>query len=74
MEFQIGDVVILKSGGPSMTISMILNENSEEQNIAIYNALKMRGFTGTVIHCTWFDEPTNDFKKDFFKESMLKKV
>jgi uncharacterized protein YodC (DUF2158 family) len=43
--FQTGDVVMLKSGGPYMTVSYILSENS------------MAGTAGD-LDCQWFDGPT----------------
>ena len=74
MELSIGDVVILNSGGPSMTVDMILDKNSEGPLSVLYKQLKMSGFTdNTAISCKWFDEPTNSFKQDFFKLEMLRK-
>lgn len=73
MDYEIGDVVLLKSGGPAMTVDMVIDNNSKGPLLVIYNQLRMRGFTGSAILCKWFDEPTNSFKQDYFKIEMIKK-
>jgi len=40
MDFKVGDVVVLKSGGPNMTIEKIGPRNSTNAE--------------NVIHCVWF--------------------
>jgi uncharacterized protein YodC (DUF2158 family) len=61
MDFKVGDIVTLKSGGPKMTIKKTepLNSNDAE----------------TVIHCVWFvniqgDEQLRDGK--FILETLIK--
>jgi len=56
MEFKVGDIVILKSGGPEMTIENI-------GPLSFYSKT-----TGT--HCCWFDN--NVIKRDAFPFEVLK--
>jgi len=62
MDFKVGDVVALKSGGPNMTVKKTdsLNSNNAEN----------------FIHCVWFvniqgDEQVKDGK--FVPETLIKK-
>lgn len=52
-EFKIGDVVVLKSGGPKMTVSMILNEDEKEE------------YTGDCL-CCWFTPDHMQFLNEVF--------
>ena len=58
MDFKEGDIVVLKSGGPEMTI----------ENIGPLN------FYSKIIgaHCCWFN--ANDLKRDVFTFDVLKKI
>ena len=46
MDFKVGDVVVLKSGGPKMTIEKIAPRNSTNSE--------------NVIHCVWFSNVQGD--------------
>lgn len=61
--FKIGDVVKLKSGGPEMTISILVNER-EPHNLA-----SIPHFRGTY-ECKWFE---GDSLKsgNFFQDTLL---
>ncbi len=51
-----GDVVKLKSGGPSMTVQRIIG--SDHSNLGLKAAdefLKMRGFREGDVVCNWFE-------------------
>jgi len=61
MDFEVGDVVVLKNGGPNMTIEKIGTRNSTNAE--------------NVIHCVWFgnlqgDEQLKDGK--FVSETLIK--
>jgi len=62
MDFKVGDVVVLKSGGPKMTISKIEPSNSNDAE---------------TVKCVWFDrlhdgnEKLNDGK---FVSETLKRL
>jgi len=55
MDFKAGDVVVLKSGGPKMTIEKIGPKNSNNEEI--------------VAHCVWFEN--NQPKEDRFNPATL---
>lgn len=62
--FRVGDIVKLKSGGPSMTVKVL--------KIGFYPDEKgnlQEGFQG-FIACTWFDN-MGEIKQEVFKQEML---
>jgi len=62
MDFKVGDVVELKSGGPKMTIEKIAPRNSTDSE--------------NVIHCVWFDnyQGNEQLKREtFVTETLIKK-
>jgi len=63
MDFKIGDIVVLKSDGPKMTIEKIGSRNSNNAE--------------TVIHCVWFDnlQGNEQLKREtFVTETLIKKT
>ncbi len=56
-EFKVGDVVVLKSGSPAMTIEKF-----------VWNPLKNEYYTDKV-ECTWF--VGSELKRDVFKTNSL---
>jgi uncharacterized protein YodC (DUF2158 family) len=58
-DFKLGDVVMLRSGGPYMTVSFILTATLTD------------GFVGD-LDCQWFDGPT--LYKGTFRPSAVKEV
>jgi uncharacterized protein YodC (DUF2158 family) len=58
MDFKVGDIVVIKSGGPQMTIEKI-------GSIGFYN--KEVG-----AHCCWFEN--NKIQRDVFRFDTLKLV
>lgn len=60
-KYKIGNIVIINSGGPNMTINTV-NENLEENKYV---------FNGTY-ECLWFDNFT--IKKETFYEQTISKV
>ncbi len=65
--FKIGDTVILNSGGPEMTIEMILGE--ENNNIILESQGETRGFKKGDLYCIWFDNKNK--KSDFFNKDTV---
>ncbi len=59
-DFKQGDVVILKSGGPSMTIDSF-----------VYNQVKGTYYTDRVV-CIWFDEDSKLQRENFQTVSLEK--
>ncbi len=56
-EIKVGDVVVLKSGGPRMTVRSVEPKNGHP----------------TTIHCMWYCESKADFHKESFQDpGMLK--
>lgn len=56
MEYKVGDVVQLKSGGPQMTIQRILGYNDSNFMIkAADEFMKTQGFTNGDLVCQWFN-------------------
>ncbi len=43
-DFQVGDVIILKSGGPAMTVSELVEDFRTKE---------------PLLRCTWFDDRNN---------------
>lgn len=72
MSPQVGDVVILKSGGPKMTITALKECMVVLQEVFFKRAAMQRlsGKGAVVCFCEWFD---NDFKphKDSFPAKAL---
>ena len=67
--FKVGDVVQLKSGGPSMTVDFIIGEGKRTEKILDIQ-LKNKGFDDGDVRCIWFEKTTK--KQDFFKKDALK--
>lgn len=71
-ELKIGDIVMLKSGGPKMTIQRFLGDSKEVSTKVQDEALKIikGNKTGDVV-CQWFDGSVS--KNDIFPvESLIK--
>ena len=69
MEFNIGDVVQLKSGGPEMTIQDILGKTTSKQMDFAY---KTAGHSDGELICKWFSG--NKLESGLFKPETLKKL
>ena len=73
MEFKIGDIVQLKSGGPQMSVQRIVG--SDSSNLLIKAAdefMKSQGFREGDIVCQWFNG--NKLESGTFKAEGLIKV
>ena len=73
MEYKIGDIVQLKSGGPQMTVQRIIG--SDSSNLLIKAAdefMKSQGFREGDIVCQWFNG--NKLESGTFKAEGLLKV
>ncbi|WP_181309067.1 YodC family protein [Rufibacter sp. XAAS-G3-1] len=69
MDFNIGDVVELKSGGPKMTIQKIVGKSTDKmENFA----LKTAGHSDGDLVCQWFIN--NKLETNIFKPETLKKI
>lgn len=66
MDFKIGDVVQLKSGGPEMTINKIIGVNTEKMEDFAY---KNSGHKDGDIVCQWFYN--NKLETAIFKPETL---
>jgi uncharacterized protein YodC (DUF2158 family) len=62
--FRVGDIVKLKSGGPSMTVKVLKNTLYQDDKGEL-----QEGFQG-FIACTWFDN-LGELKQDIFEQEML---
>ncbi|MGK0388899.1 MAG: hypothetical protein ACI94Y_001632 [Maribacter sp.] len=70
-EAEVGMKVVLKSGGPEMTILRIIGES--ERHAKMDELLKMKGYSDDDVYCQWMiDERSGKIKKDAFKLCMLK--
>lgn len=45
MKFKVGDLVTLKSGGPKMTVSLVIEKHISGKRVE-----------GYMCECTWFDK------------------
>ena len=66
MDYNIGDIVQLKSGGPKMTVEYIFGSNI---NKSIELKGKLSGINEGDLLCTWFEN--NKRLKDWFKKELL---
>lgn len=55
-EFKIGDVVVLKSGGPKMTVRMIISDALPPPTIEEGVWRTNRGASPGDVVCEWFDD------------------
>lgn len=71
-ELKTGDIVMLKSGGPKMTIQRFLGDSNEVSTKVQDEAIKIiKGNKAGDVVCQWFDE--NVSKNDIFPvESLMK--
>lgn len=71
-ELKTGDIVMLKSGGPKMTIQRFLGDSKEVSTKVQDEAIKIiKGNKAGDVVCQWFDE--NVSKNDIFPvESLVK--
>lgn len=68
-DFVVGDVVVLKSGGPKMTVTLILGQEGTPRPVA--HAAKQTGYADGDLFCSWF---VNEEKKStFFRAAEVKK-
>ncbi|NPU99898.1 MAG: DUF2158 domain-containing protein [Brevinematales bacterium] len=73
MSFKVGDVVQLNSGGPKMTVEMVIGaSDNNPASIAIGNQAKMRGMKEGDCFCKWFEG--KEIKQDFFKADTIRLV
>ena len=71
-ELKTGDIVMLKSGGPKMTIQRFLGDAKEVSAKVQDEALKiMKGNKSGDVICQWFDG--NASKNDIFPVDSLEK-
>ena len=63
-DFKIGDVVWLKSGGPKMTVSMVISDDPKHY---VYKA--GNGYENGDVACEWFDG--NEKKTAWFKKATV---
>jgi uncharacterized protein YodC (DUF2158 family) len=61
MDFQKGDVVRLKSGGPKMTVSDIKKEDSEDTSPCL------------ELECVYYDASAKKYQELSFEAHLLKK-
>ncbi len=70
---KVGDVVVLKSGGPEMIINHIFGDTEGSKD----KAAAMKGFAEGDCSCEWQEQIGEDkfrSKKESFKAVMLKDV
>ncbi len=62
-KFKVGDIVVHVSGGPTLAVLNVSHHyDSTPQNPLV------------LVSCQWWDNPTNSFKKEVFKQELLKAV
>ncbi len=66
-KFSVGDVVQLKSGGPKMTVAIVLGK--PETSKIIEGSARQQGFLAGDVSCNWFDGPEK--KEGLFKSATL---
>lgn len=59
MDFKAGDIVVLKSGGPKMTIKSFEKDAFSK---------------GTLVKCVWFDDNNKQKQKMFVPESLMQSL
>jgi len=72
MNYNIGDVVQLKSGGPKMTVKGTIGDELHSLSKAEERALLMRGFKAGSVFCQWFLD--NQIQYGAFHPEMLNKI
>jgi uncharacterized protein YodC (DUF2158 family) len=71
--FKTGDIVMLKSGGPKMTVQRFVGESSDVSTKVQDEALKIiKGNKNGDVVCQWFDG--SDSKNDIFPADSLVKL
>lgn len=61
--FKTGDVVVLKSGGPQMTV-----EKYKFELVDMYSSR----ISDHIVWCTWFDNESKLVRHEFEQESLMK--
>ena len=70
MNYKIGDVVQLKSGGPKMTVQRIIGDDSATAAHKIQDsALKQAGYRDGDLLCQWFNN--DKLESGIFNPAML---
>jgi uncharacterized protein YodC (DUF2158 family) len=70
--FKAGDVVMLKSGGPKMTVQRLIGDKSHPMAGTVDEYLKIKGCKEGDPICQWFAGA--EMKSDAFKKEMLEMV
>ena len=68
----VGDVVILKSGGPKMTVTHIIGGHTEPQYRMLDHVCLVKGCQNGDVVCEWFNG--SERKQDCFKIATLEEV
>ncbi|MEM7104632.1 MAG: DUF2158 domain-containing protein [Bacteroidota bacterium] len=68
MDLKTGDIVMLKSGGPEMTILRVIGET---ENNRMDEAMRMRGYDDGDVLCDWESENSTTRPRKVFKAVML---
>ena len=73
LNFKVGDIVSLKSGGPNMTVNKIIGQSRDQKIKNIELLLKAsKGYKDGDVKCQWF--VNNELKEGYFTPETLKIV